>query len=138
MAISVEIALLSSTAAIMSAVSPEKATAAGAIEGMAYELGAGLGVAIFGLLLSLFYAQSIVLPDTLPANMLTEASSSIGEAISLLRHLDPALMQELKQATSEAFVHSHSKVLTISGVMFLILSIFVWRALPDKVKSANL
>ena len=108
MAISVEIALLSSTAAIMSAVSPEKATAAGAIEGMAYELGAGLGVAIFGLLLSLFYAQSIVLPDTLPVNVLTEASSSIGEAISLLRHLDPTLMQELKQAASDAFIHSHS------------------------------
>lgn len=137
MGISVEIALLSSTAAIMSAVSPEKATAAGAIEGMAYELGAGLGVAIFGLLLSLFYAQAIVLPEMLPANMLTEASSSIGEAISLLRHLDPALMQELKQAASDAFIHSHSKVLTISGVMFLILSIFVWRALPDKVKSTD-
>lgn len=133
MGISVEIALLSSTAAIMSAVSPEKATTAGAIEGMAYELGAGLGVAIFGLLLSLFYAQAIVLPEMLPENMLTEASSSIGEAISLLRHLDPTLMQELKQAASDAFIHSHSKVLTISGVMFLILSIFVWRALPDKV-----
>ncbi|MEN3970896.1 SmvA family efflux MFS transporter [Acinetobacter sp. BWR-L5] len=137
MGISVEIALLSSTAAIMSAVSPEKATAAGAIEGMAYELGAGLGVAIFGLLLSLFYAQAIVLPEMLPANMLTEASSSIGEAISLLRHLDPALMQELKQAASDAFIHSHSKVLTISGVIFLILSIFVWRALPDKVQSID-
>ena len=137
MGISVEIALLSSTAAIMSAVSPEKATAAGAIEGMAYELGAGLGVAIFGLLLSLFYAQAIVLPEMLPANMLTEASSSIGEAISLLRHLDPALMQELKQAASDAFIHSHSKVLTISGVMFLILSVFVWRALPDKVQSVD-
>ncbi|UJA04338.1 SmvA family efflux MFS transporter [Acinetobacter johnsonii] len=137
MGISVEIALLSSTAAIMSAVSPEKATAAGAIEGMAYELGAGLGVAIFGLLLSLFYAQAIVLPEMLPANMLTEASSSIGEAISLLRHLDPTLIQELKQAASDAFIHSHSKVLTISGVMFLILSVFVWRALPDKVKSAD-
>ena len=137
MGISVEIALLSSTAAIMSAVSPEKATAAGAIEGMAYELGAGLGVAIFGLLLSLFYAQAIVLPEMLPANMLTEASSSIGEAISLLRHLDPTLMQELKQAASDAFIHSHSKVLTISGVMFLILSVFVWRALPNKVQSTD-
>ena len=105
--------------------------------GMAYELGAGLGVAIFGLLLSLFYSQAIVLPEMLPANMLTEASSSIGEAISLLRHLDPTLMQELKQAASEAFIHSHSKVLTISGVMFLILSIFVWRALPDKVQSVD-
>jgi len=96
--ISVEIALLSSTAAIMSAVSPEKATAAGAIEGMAYELGAGLGVAIFGLLLSLFYAQAIVLPEMLPANMLTEASSSIGEAISLRKSLN-------KQLQTLLFIH---------------------------------
>ena len=132
MGISVEIALLSSTAAIMSAIPPEKATAAGAIEGMAYELGAGLGVAIFGLLLSVFYSQSIILPATLPENMVTQVSSSIGEALSVIQHADPILIKQVKLAASEAFIHSHSKVLTISGLMFLILSVFVWRALPDK------
>jgi DHA2 family multidrug resistance protein-like MFS transporter len=137
MGISVEIALLSSTAAIMSAVSPEKATAAGAIEGMAYELGAGLGIAIFGLLLSIFYAQSIVIPSTLPESLVAGVSSSIGEALSVIQHADPALMQQVKQAASEAFIHSHSKVLSISGVMFLILSVFVWRALPDKKQIVN-
>lgn len=137
MGISVEIALLSSTAAIMSAVSPEKATAAGAIEGMAYELGAGLGIAIFGLLLSIFYAQSIVIPSALPDSLVAGVSSSIGEALSVIQHADPALMQQVKQAASEAFIHSHSKVLSISGVMFLILSVFVWRALPDKKQIVN-
>ncbi|MDR0066084.1 MFS transporter, partial [Acinetobacter sp. 11520] len=44
---SIEIALLASTAAIMSSVPPQKASAEGDIEGMAYELGAGLGVDIF-------------------------------------------------------------------------------------------
>lgn len=49
----------------MSSVPPQKASAAGAIEGMAYELGAGLGVAIFGLMLSWFYSRSIILPAEL-------------------------------------------------------------------------
>jgi len=136
MGISVEIALLSSTAAIMSAVPPQKATAAGAIEGMAYELGAGLGIAIFGLLLSIFYAHSIILPDHLPLNIAAQASSSIGEALLLSKQLEPALMQQVKQAAFEAFIHSHSKVLGISGVMFLVLSVFVWRALPAKKQLA--
>ena len=136
MGISVEIALLSSTAAIMSAVPPQKATAAGAIEGMAYELGAGLGIAIFGLLLSIFYAHSIILPDHLPLNIAAQASSSIGEALLLSKQLEPALMQQVKQAAFEAFIHSHSKVLGISGLMFLVLSVFVWRALPAKKQLA--
>ena len=137
MGISVEIALLSSTAAIMSSVSPQKATAAGAIEGMAYELGAGLGIAIFGLLLAIFYTQSIVLPVDLPQNLVAQVSSSIGEAIRIVQPLEPALKQEVKQAAFEAFIHAHSKVLGISGVMFLILSIFVWRTLPDKKQLAR-
>lgn len=137
MGISVEIALLSSTAAIMSSVSPQKATAAGAIEGMAYELGAGLGIAIFGLLLAIFYTQSIVLPVDLPQNLVAQVSSSIGEAIRIVQPLEPALKQEVKQAAFEAFIHAHSKVLGISGVMFLILSIFVWRTLPDKKQLAG-
>lgn len=44
--ISAASALLASTSAIMAAAPAEKAAAAGAIETMAYELGAGLGIAI--------------------------------------------------------------------------------------------
>ncbi|HKS32096.1 MAG TPA: SmvA family efflux MFS transporter, partial [Enterobacteriaceae bacterium] len=55
-------ALLASTAAIMAAAPKEKAAAAGAIETMAYELGAGLGIALFGMLLSRSFSASIQLP----------------------------------------------------------------------------
>ncbi len=59
---SVASALLASSAAIMAAAPKEKASAAGAIETMAYELGAGLGIALFGLILTRSYTSSIVLP----------------------------------------------------------------------------
>ncbi|WP_130804727.1 SmvA family efflux MFS transporter [Acinetobacter ihumii] len=135
MGISVEIALLSSTAAIMSSVAANKATAAGAIEGMAYELGAGLGIAIFGLLLSFFYAQSMVLPMGLPQDMAVFATSSIGEAVQMAQQLEPAMQQPLLQAAADAFTHSHAKVLGIAGGLFLILSGFVWWALPPKLNT---
>lgn len=87
---SIEIALLASTAAIMSSV-PLKRRAAGAIEGMAYELGAGLGVAIFGLMLSWFYSRSIILPAELPSNLIEKASISIGETMQLASNLENPL-----------------------------------------------
>ncbi|MGX2009582.1 MFS transporter, partial [Enterobacter asburiae] len=59
---SVASALLASGSAIMAAAPKEKAAAAGAIETMAYELGAGLGIALFGLILTRSYSSSIVLP----------------------------------------------------------------------------
>jgi DHA2 family multidrug resistance protein-like MFS transporter len=132
MGISVEIALLSSTAAIMSAIPPHKATAAGAIEGMAYELGAGLGIAIFGLLLSFFYAQSIILPAGLMQEAALAANASIAEAMQAAKHLEQPLKQRLIQAAAEAFTLSHGRVLAIAGCMFFILSIFIWWKLPSK------
>jgi DHA2 family multidrug resistance protein-like MFS transporter len=131
--LSVEIALLSSTSAIMSSVAPSKATAAGAIEGMAYELGAGLGIAFFGLMLSWFYANSIVIPSDVPNNMLQQASSSIGEAIQAAKQLQPTIAEHLIQAAKQAFSQSHRSVLNVAALLFLILSIFIWFALPKRV-----
>ena len=61
-------ALLASSSAIMAA-PKEKAAAAGAIETMAYELGAGLGIALFGLILTRSYSATIVLPSGLNETM---------------------------------------------------------------------
>ncbi len=82
---SVASALLASSSAIMAAAPKEKAAAAGAIETMAYELGAGLGIALFGLILTRSYSASIALPSGLSGAMAQQAASSIGEAVSLSR-----------------------------------------------------
>lgn len=131
--LSVEIALLSSTSAIMSSVPPSKATAAGAIEGMAYELGAGLGIAFFGLMLSWFYANSIIIPNELPHAFIEQVSGSIGEAMQVVKQLQPALAETVIDAAKQAFSQSHRSVLNVAAFLFFILSIFIWFALPKKV-----
>ncbi|SST14634.1 major facilitator superfamily permease [Acinetobacter baumannii] len=130
---SIEIALLASTAAIMSSVPPQKASAAGAIEGMAYELGAGLGVAIFGLMLSWFYSRSIILPAELPSNLIEKASISIGETMQLASNLENPLGGQLVVVAQQAFSYAHSWVLTISAICFFLLTVFVWFSFPKKV-----
>lgn len=122
-------ALLASTAAIMAAAPKEKAAAAGAIETMAYELGAGLGIAIFGLLLSRSFSASIVLPDALTTEQAAQAASSIGETVQLAQTLEPGLADAIMQAAKTAFISSHSVALSSAGVMLFMLAVGIWFSL---------
>ena len=122
-------ALLASTAAIMAAAPAEKAAAAGAIETMAYELGAGLGIAIFGLLLSRSFSASILPPAGLNAQEMERASSSMGEAVQLAHSLPSSLSEALLTAAREAFTWSHSVALSSAGSMLIILAIGMWFSL---------
>ena len=128
-------ALLASTAAIMAAAPKEKAAAAGAIETMAYELGAGLGIALFGMLLSRSFSASIVLPSGLGPQQMQQAGSSIGEAVQLAQTLDPGLGHAVIEAARSAFITSHSVALGSAGVMLLILAVTIWFSLA-KVRDA--
>ena len=122
-------ALLASTAAIMAAAPAEKAAAAGAIETMAYELGAGLGIAIFGLLLSRSFSASILPPAGLNAQEMERASSSMGEAVQLAHSLPSSLSEALLTAAREAFTWSHSVALSSAGSMLIVLAIGMWFSL---------
>jgi DHA2 family multidrug resistance protein-like MFS transporter len=55
------------------------------IESVAYELGAVLGVAFMGSVLSFAYAATLVLPQRLPDSMLAE--DSLDQALLLAEHL---------------------------------------------------
>lgn len=122
-------ALLASTAAIMAAAPAEKAAAAGAIETMAYELGAGLGIAIFGLLLSRSFSASIILPAGLSAAERERASSSMGEAVQLAQTLPDAPGESIVEAAKQAFTWSHSVALSSAGSMLMLLAIGMWFSL---------
>lgn len=126
---SVASALLASSSAIMAAAPKEKAAAAGAIETMAYELGAGLGIALFGLILTRSYTSSIVLPQGIEGAAAEQASSSISEAIKLAQSLPAIPAQSLLEAAKAAFIHSHSTVLATAGVLLLLLAAGIWRSL---------
>ena len=128
-------ALLASTAAIMAAAPKEKAAAAGAIETMAYELGAGLGIALFGVILSRSYAGSVTLPGGLTAEQAGQATSSIAEAIQLAATLDHGMAQALIAAAREAFITSHSVALYSAGGMLLLLAAGIWFGLANAEKA---
>lgn len=127
--LSASTALLSSTAAIMSAAPKEKATAAGAIETMAYELGAGMGIAVFGMILSHAFSGAIELPQELPVTLMAQASASINEALLVAQQVSPALGDLVVNAANQAFKASHSAVLTLASGMLLVLTLVVWFAL---------
>ena len=112
----------------------EKAAAAGAIETMAYELGAGLGIALFGLILTRSYSASIALPSGLSGAMAQQAASSIGEAVSLSQALPAGVAQALMAAAKTAFIQAHSLVLATAGVLLLLLAAGIWRSLATVAK----
>lgn len=126
---SVASALLASGAAIMAAAPKEKAAAAGAIETMAYELGAGLGIALFGLILTRSYSSSIVLPAGVEGQAATQAASSISEAIALAQSMPAIPAHSLIEAAKTAFISAHSVMLLTAGVLLLLLATGIWRSL---------
>ena len=126
---SVASALLASSSAIMAAAPKEKAAAAGAIETMAYELGAGLGIALFGLILTRSYTSSIVLPAGVDGAAAEQAASSISEAMKLAQSMPAIPAQSLVEAAKMAFINSHSIVLATAGVLLLLLAAGIWRSL---------
>lgn len=130
-------ALLASTAAIMAAAPKEKAAAAGAIEAMSYELGAGLGIAVFGLILSRSFAASIELPQGLSRDAAAQASSSIGEAFRLAQDADPALAQGIIAAAKTAFIGSHSVALSTASALLIMLAVGIWFSLAGVEKAEH-
>lgn len=127
---SVATALLASTAAIMSATPSEKAGAAGSIESMAYELGSGLGVAVFGVMLASIYAAHVSVPAGLSPALASQAAASIGEAMQVAREIDGTAGQALIGSARTAFSTAHGLVLRIAGGIFAGLTVLVWFAMP--------
>ena len=124
-------ALLSATMAIMSSAPPEKASSAGAMEGIAYELGAGFGVVLFGVMLGTIFSHHIVIPEGLPESLRIQAMTSINEAFLVADKLDNTLLaNELLTSAKHAFIDAHRMVLFSAGCLLVILTGFVWWFLP--------
>ncbi|KFX07485.1 methyl viologen resistance protein SmvA [Pectobacterium betavasculorum] len=128
--ISLSIGFTASSIAIMNSAPPEKAGAAGSLEVTGYELGASLGITFFGVLLSVTYSNAIRLPDGLPGNMQSTASSSISDTMVIADQLGTA-GTALAQAGRVAFSDAHSIVLLTSASMIAMLAVTVFVALRN-------
>lgn len=122
--ISLSIGLTASSIAIMESSPAEKAGAAGSLEVTGYELGAGLGITFFGVLLSAIYAKTILLPDGLPVEMQSTAASSISDTMVIAEQLG-STGTALAEAGRAAFSDAHSIVLLTSASMIALLAVAV-------------
>lgn len=128
----VEATFLASTSAIISSSPVEKATAAGSIEGMAYELGTGFGVAIFGLLVSYFYSMNVQFRSLMSNENFDLAKSSIGETVQLLSTVDTDHSLVIRAMANEAFLSAHQYVLYLSSMTLIILTLFIYMYWSNK------
>ncbi|WP_309102040.1 MFS transporter [Microbacterium sp.] len=88
---------------ILSSAPAEKAGAASAVSETAYELGAVLGTAVLGGIITAFYRGALALPDGLPADAATTASETLAGAYTAADALPADLGDALWNAAAAAF-----------------------------------
>ncbi|MGI2036107.1 MFS transporter [Rhizobium panacihumi] len=121
------VGLLASSIAIMGSAPPDKAGAAGALESTGYELGGGLGITFFGVLVNSIYQGSFLRIEPEAGAV----AGSIGETMTEAHRLAGAEGDALKSAASAAFSQAHGSVLSITASMIAILSLAVFIALRN-------
>lgn len=128
--VALSIGLTASSIAIMSSAPADKAGVAGSLEGTGYELGAGLGITFFGVLLTSSYAGALRIPAALAETLPESAAHSIGETMSAAEKLGSA-GAPLVAAARAAFSNAHGLVLLSAASLIGILTIAVFIALRN-------
>lgn len=134
MGFSLSIGLTSSSIAIMSSAPPEKAGAAGSIEGVGYELGMGLGITGFGLLLSMSYRNMLKVPSDFADKVSPQALYSISDTYVAAKSLSETEAQSLIRAGQAAFASSHEIVLMTASVIVVLVAFGVFVILGKEKK----
>ncbi len=88
---------------VLATAPPAKAGAASAVSETAYELGAVLGTAVLGGILTAAYRAGLVLPDGLPAAAADAARETLAGAVTVAGMLPPAAADALRTAAAHAF-----------------------------------
>ena len=130
------IGMTASSLAIMSNTPVEKAGAAGALEATSYDLGTGLGITAFGLLMASSYERSINLPAGIAPHLAEMATQSIGETMIAAKSLGTDQAQQLVIAGQVAFSASHVSVLMIAAGLIAALGLIVWVVLRSHQRPA--
>ncbi|MFJ8821992.1 MFS transporter [Streptomyces sp. NPDC102467] len=110
---------------ILSSVPKEQAGAASAVSETAYELGAALGIALLGSIVTGVYAGFTAPPGT-PADVASAAHESLGGAVESAASLPAAQAQELLTAAQTAFVDGLQVAAGIGAAVLLATAVAAW------------
>ncbi|PRD40487.1 MFS transporter [Phyllobacterium phragmitis] len=129
--LSLSIGLTASSIAIMGAVEAEKGGAAGSLEATGYELGAGLGITLFGVALSAIYAASMTVPAGIAPEFAETAIRSIGDTYVVAEKFSGELATSLISAGKSAFSTAHAVLLTSAATLIGTLAVAVFFTLKN-------
>ena len=117
---------------IISSVPADKAGAASAISETAYEIGAVLGTAVLGGILTASYSARVVLPAGLSPADATSAAETLGGATAVASHLPQPQATELLTSAQQAFGGGVGVTSVIAVVLMVAASVLVWVTLRGK------
>ncbi|MER6382558.1 MFS transporter [Streptomyces sp. NPDC001250] len=118
---------------ILSSVPKEQAGAASAVSETAYELGAALGIALLGSIVTGVYRDF-----TGPAGTPPQAHESLGAAVEASTHLPPHTAQPMLDASRESFVHGLHLASGAGAAVLLATAVAAWFLLKgQKLESAG-
>ena len=118
------IIMLAASFSIMSAADDENAGAAGSLESISYEMGVGLGVTFFGVLLSEVFSRKLVLDESLISSVPRNVYYSINDALVIAENLGGDIGSIIQLESKIAFKSAHSAVLLTSAI---ILTFFIFQ-----------
>lgn len=111
------IIMLAASFSIMSAADDENAGAAGSLESISYEMGVGLGVTFFGVLLSGVFSKHLVLDESILASVPRNVTHSINDALVIAESVGGEMSTTIQQQSKIAFSSAHSAVLLVSSII---------------------
>jgi MFS transporter, DHA2 family, multidrug resistance protein len=121
--------LLASSVAIMSSAPTDKAGAAGSLEATGYELGAGLGVTFFGVLLGAAYHSHFSGAMGVLGGVPATAANSINDAMTAAQTIGGAEGGAIIATATRALSSAHQTVLGAAALLLGALTILVFCAL---------
>lgn len=110
---------------ILSSVPKEQAGSASAVSETAYELGAALGIALLGSVVTGVY-QGFTAPASVTGPVADAAHESLGGAVEAAKSLDPQTAQQMLDSAQEAFVDGLRLASGVGAAVLLATAVAAW------------
>jgi DHA2 family multidrug resistance protein-like MFS transporter len=121
----VQVALLAASDTIMSVAPESHAGGAAAIEETAYELGAGMGVAVLGTITTIAYAPAVPDVPGVPDGGMDQARQSLAGAAHVADEVGGSAGGALLDAARWAFVNALHTTVVVSVVLLSLTAVAV-------------
>ncbi|GGK99831.1 MFS transporter [Sphaerisporangium melleum] len=133
----VEVALLAASDTIMASAPESRAGGAAAIEETAYELGAGLGVAVLGTVTTVVYAPSVPAVPGVAAAAMGQARESLASAAHVAREVGGPAGASLMEGARTAFVTALHTTVLVSVALLAVTALTALALLPRRTGAAE-